>query len=389
MIGLEKTNRKKMKIPFFIKKSTYFDYPCLFIVIFLCAVGVLMVYSISSANALYNYGNSGHFAKRQMIFAGFGSVVMIIVSKINYKYYYKLARVAMAVSMLLVALVPFIGSEVNGSKRWIDLGFISFQPSEICKVGLVIYTAYICSRYPADLKNLKTTALLFIIPIATVGIIAASNLSTAIICAGIVVVIWAVATPKIIYLFIVGGIGSVGGFIFILTQKYRMGRIKAWLHPDLKDDGYQTMQSLYAIGSGGLFGKGLGQGYQKLGNIPEAHNDMIFAAICEELGIIGAAIIIFAFLVLIWRLKLIAEGAPDRFSALIAVGIIAHISLQAIVNISVVTNVIPNTGVPLPFISYGGTSMVFLLAEMGIALGVSRYIVPISKREDKGVVRAK
>ncbi len=387
MIGLEKTNRKK-KIPFFVRKSTYFDYPCLFIVIFLCAVGILMVYSISSVNALYDYGNASYFAKRQLIFAGFGCIVMIVVSKINYKYYYKLARVAMAVSMLLVALVPLIGSEVNGSKRWIDLGFISFQPSEICKVGLVIYTAYICSRYPADLKNLETTALLFLIPIFTVGLIAISNLSTAIICAGIVVVIWAVATPKIVYLLIVGGVGAVGGTIFILTQQYRLGRIRAWLHPDVKGDGYQTMQSLYAIGSGGLFGKGLGQGYQKLGNIPEAHNDMIFAAICEELGIIGAAIIIFSFIVLIWRLKLIAEGAPDRFSALLAVGIIAHISLQATVNISVVTNVIPNTGVPLPFISYGGTSMVFLLAEMGIALGVSRHIVPISKRQGKGVIEA-
>ena len=226
------------------------------------------------------------------------------------------------------------------------------------------------------------------IPIFTVGLIAISNLSTAIICAGIVVVIWAVATPKIVYLLIVGGVGAVGGTIFILTQQYRLGRIRAWLHPDVKGDGYQTMQSLYAIGSGGLFGKGLGQGYQKLGNIPEAHNDMIFAAICEELGIIGAAIIIFSFIVLIWRLKLIAEGAPDRFSALLAVGIIAHISLQATVNISVVTNVIPNTGVPLPFISYGGTSMVFLLAEMGIALGVSRHIVPISKRQGKGVIEA-
>lgn len=381
MIGLEKTNRKKMKTPFFIRKSIYFDYPCLFIVIFLCAVGILMVYSISSANALYDYGNASYFAKRQLIFAAFGSCVMIFVSKINYKYYYKLARVVMAISIFLVFLVPFIGSEVNGSKRWIDLGFISFQPSEICKVGLVIYTSYICSRYSVDLKNLVTTILLFMIPAVAVLLIAISNLSTAIICAGIVVVIWAVATPKIVYLLIVGGVGTVGGAIFIFVQQYRMSRIKAWLHPDLKGDGYQTMQSLYAIGSGGLFGKGLGQGYQKLGNIPEAHNDMIFAAICEELGIIGAAIIIFAFLVLIWRLKLIAEGAPDRFSALLVIGIIAHISLQAMVNISVVTNVIPNTGVPLPFISYGGTSMVFLLAEMGIALGVSRYIVPISKRE--------
>jgi cell division protein FtsW len=190
-----------------------------------------------------------------------------------------------------------------------------------------------------------------------------------------------VVTPKLRYVFFVGVILVAGGALMIMLQSYRGDRITAWLHPETSEKGYQTMQGLYAIGSGGLFGRGLGQSIQKLGFIPEAQNDMIFSIICEELGVIGAVGLIIVFLMLLWRFRFIAEGAPDRYGSLLVVGVIAHISVQVLINMCVVTNLIPNTGVTLPFISYGGTSLIFLIVEMGLVLGVSRQIEPLSKSE--------
>ena len=205
--------------------------------------------------------------------------------------------------------------------------------------------------------------------------IAIENLSTAIICAAIVGVIWIVAVPNFWrYLIPMGIIAVVAGTILVFTQSYRLTRFQVWRHPDKLDEGYQTLQGLYAIGSGGLFGRGLGQSIQKMGFIPEAQNDMIFSIICEELGLFGAIAIILLFVLLIWRFMVIANNAQDMFGALLVVGVMAHISIQVILNIAVVTNTIPNTGITLPFISYGGSSIVFLLAEMGLVLSVSRGI---------------
>ena len=222
--------------------------------------------------------------------------------------------------------------------------------------------------------NLKELMKVMVLLLPLVGPVAYTNLSTAIIIVGIAVAMAFVASPK--YAQFVGMAIAVFAFgaVFIVLASYRAERIKIWLHPENYDKGYQTMQGLYAIGSGGLFGKGLGASMQKLGFVPEAQNDMIFSIICEELGLAGAGIIVFLFLLLIWRFFLIASGSRDLFGALIATGAMAHMMIQVILNIAVVTNSIPNTGITLPFISYGGTSIVFLMAEMGLALSVARQI---------------
>ena len=204
--------------------------------------------------------------------------------------------------------------------------------------------------------------------------VAINNLSTAIIILGIAVALVFVASPKYLQFFLMGGLGVGFGAAFIMFESYRAERLKIWLHPEDYDKGYQTLQGLYAIGSGGLFGKGLGESMQKLGFVPEAQNDMIFSIICEELGLFGAICVILLFLLMIWRFMVIANNAPDLYGALIVVGVMAHVAIQVILNIAVVTNTIPNTGITLPFISYGGTSILFLLSEMGLALSVSRGI---------------
>ena len=202
----------------------------------------------------------------------------------------------------------------------------------------------------------------------------AENLSTAIICGVIVIAILFVASPKYTPFIAFALLGCVGGVLFILTAGYRADRIDAWLNVETHPKGYQTLQAMYAIGSGGLWGKGLGQSIQKMDFIPEAHNDMIFSVICEELGIVGGVSLILLFIILIWRLMLIVMNARDLYGALLVVGVLAHVAVQVLINVAVVTNTMPNTGIPLPFISYGGTSLVFLLVEMGIALSVARQI---------------
>lgn len=378
--------RRKKKKPFFIK-GTYFDYTSLFLILFLTFFGLVMVYSVSSNFALVNYGDAGYFAKRQFVFALVGIIVMIGCSFIRYQWFMRNAKMIMAATLLLSLAVIVMGSAANGSKRWLSLGPVSFQPSELAKVGLVIYTSFVCTVYSSRLKDWISSIILFMPQLFCICMIVFSNLSTAIICAGITVCIWVVCTPRIKWLVWIMLVGIIGGILAISIHGYRSDRIQGWLHPDPVGDGYQTMQALYALGTGGLFGKGLGQSVQKINNIPEAHNDMIFSVICEELGIVGALCLIAAFIMLIWRFKFIAEGAPDRFGSLMVVGVMAHICLQSIINISVVTNVIPNTGVPLPFVSYGGSSLVFLFIEMGLVLGVSRQIVPIHlvEKEKRGI----
>ena len=360
----------------------YFDYPALFLIIFLMLFGLMMVYSASSFVAFRDYGSSTYFLKRQMFYAAIGFVFLVFLSFYKYQRYKKFTEIFIVIEAILLILVWAIGSTKNGSSRWLKLGPISFQPSELAKIVIILYMARICSAKPKEFATLKGTLKNLLPALVLIGMIAIENLSTAIICAGIVGVIWIVAVPNFWrYLIPMGIIAAVAGTILVFTQSYRLTRFQVWLHPDKVEEGYQTLQGLYAIGSGGLFGRGLGQSIQKMGFIPEAQNDMIFSIICEEIGIVGAAGIIIVFLMLLWRFRFIAEGAPDKYGALIVVGAIAHIASQAIVNMCVVTNLIPNTGVTLPFISYGGSSIIFTLAEMGIVLSVSRQIVPLSELE--------
>ena len=369
------------------KATGMFDYTLLFIVLFLLCFGLVMLFSVSSYEANLKFNDSAYYLKKQLFATVCGLVVMIVVSLINYHFWQNMALPAYLVSAVLIVLVlTSLGYEANGARRWLDLG-VSLQPAEVAKVGMIIFFACIVSKSGRNIQSLRgiIITILLAVPIAGMILFITENLSSAIIVMCIVLMMIFVATPNYKEYFLIGAaLVAVAAIIVLLVSKgiipesmsYRFGRINAWLNPEAyaSTTGFQTLQSLYAIGSGDLFGKGLGESMQKLGFIPEAQNDMIFSIICEELGLFGALAIIMMFLLMIWRFLIIANNAPDQFGALLVVGVMAHISIQVILNIAVVTNAIPNTGITLPFISYGGSSIVFLMAEIGLVLSVSRGI---------------
>ena len=359
------------------KKIAYFDYNLLFLIIFLLSFGLVMLYSSSAYISANKYGDDAYYLKRQLRNIGLGAVMMFIMAKIDYRIWKKFGTLAYFGSFVLCILVfmPGIGSSSHGSSRWIDLGPVSFQPSEVAKLGIIIFLAALIEKVPRQMGDWKTLAKIFAMTIPLLGIVAYSNLSTAVIIFGIIACMLFVASPKYSHFVILGLLGVAFIVFFILFAGYRGNRVKAWLHPETAgDSGDQTMMGLYAIGSGGLFGKGLGESLQKLGNVPESQNDMIFTIICEELGLFGAVCLILLFVLLIWRMMVIANNSQDLYGSLLVVGVMAQVAIQAILNIAVVTNTIPNTGVILPFVSYGGTSIIFLMAEMGLVLSVSRGI---------------
>ena len=365
------------------KLHSYYDYNLLFLTIFLVCFGLVMVYSTSSYNAARKYLNPAYYLEKQGAFAILGIVVMLIVSKIDYRIY-KLKfpviklRPVVALYFLCIILqicVLLFAKEINGSKRWLSLGPLgTFQPSELSKVAIILFTAYIVCLSPKRLD--KFTGFLriaaYVVPL--IGLVLSQNFSTALVMGLIMVAICFVASRKKLYFIVSGGLMAAIGAIFIFFVSYRSERITVWLNVETHEKGYQILQGLYAIASGRIFGKGLGESMQKLGFIPESHNDMIFAVICEELGLFGAIAVILLFVLVIWRLFIIAVNAPDLFGGLIATGVLTHIAAQVLINIAVVTNTIPSTGIPLPFISYGGTSLLVLLTEMGIVLSVSNQI---------------
>ena len=278
------------------------------------------------------------------------------------------------IAIFLSIAVMLFGSEYNGSKRWLSLGPFSFQPSEFAKVAVILFLAHMVTKNVKDIGKMRTMIKIMALILPIVALVGASNLSTAIIILGIAVILIFVASPKYGQFVFMGLLGVGFMAIFLALESYRLERLAIWRNPEAYEKGYQTLQGLYAIGSGGLFGRGLGQSIQKLGFVPEAQNDMIFSIICEELGLFGAGFILILFLLLIWRFFVIATHAGDLFGALIATGAMGHMMIQVILNIAVVTNTIPNTGITLPFISYGGTSVVFLLVEMGLVLSVSSLV---------------
>ena len=356
------------------KSIRYFDYSLLFLIIFLLCFGLIMLYSTSSYYGSTRFNDAAYYVKRQMYASALGIVAMLFISRIPYKFWMQLSTLAYFVALVLCTAVIFVGTSAKGQSRWLRIGPIQFQPSEIAKIAVIIFLATIIYKTPKRIGEIMSLLKIMLLISPVLAVVAYNNLSTAIIILGIAVCMLFVASPK--YLQFIVGVGGVSFVVaFIMLASYRSGRVQAWLHPETAgDDGYQTLQGLYAIGSGGLFGKGLGESMQKLGFIPEAQNDMIFSVICEELGLFGAVCLILLYLLIIWRLMIIANNASDLYGALIVVGIMAHLSIQVLLNIAVVTNTIPNTGVSLPFISYGGTSISILLAEMGLALSVSRGI---------------
>ena len=354
------------------KRCTYDD-TLLVTVLVLVITGLVLLTSISAYNGNVKFHDSFYYLKKQGFATGLGLVGMAVVSRIDYHRWIPLAVPGYLLSILLGVAVLLFGEEYNGSKRWLSLGPVSFQPSEFAKVAVIVFLSWLIEKNIKKMGKFKSIVLTMLTILPIVGLVGASNLCTAIIILGIGAVMIFTASPKYLQFFwmIAGGAGFMT--IFLALESYRLERIAIWRNPEKYEKGYQTLQGLYAIGSGGLFGRGLGNSVQKLGFLPEAQNDMIFSIICEELGLVGAGILIGVFLILIWRFFVIAAKAEDLTGALIATGAMAHMMIQIILNIAVVTNSIPNTGITLPFISYGGTSVVFLLLEMGLVLSVSGY----------------
>lgn len=386
MASVERT-RKVRKVNKII--GEYFDYNILIIVALLVIFGLIMIYSTSSYNALNEHGNANYYLKRQGIAVLAGIVVMMIGTFFPMKWFMGLSEIIYFGSLVAVFLVLTpLGRSEGGATRWIYIGPVSIQSAELVKIGIIILLASLICKFKSSELNKWKMLLAFMTPaILAAGLIfvITNNLSSAIIVVGIAFVMLFVASPNYSKFFIVVGAGLAIVTVAVLLivnfangtdGDFRMERVLAWLDPEAysNDKGFQILQSLYAIGSGGIFGKGLGESMQKLGFIPESQNDMIFSIICEELGLCGAFMLIFLFALLLWRMMLVAINTKNKASCLVVVGVIAHIAIQVVLNIAVVTNSIPNTGISLPFISYGGSSVLCLLFEIGLVLNVSRNI---------------
>ena len=355
------------------KKGRY-DYTLLTALGLLIIMGLVILYSTSTYNGEIKFHDSFYYLKKQIFATSLGIACMFFVAEMDYHVWKSVAFLGYLIALVLSLAVMFVGEEYNGSKRWLSLGPLSFQPSEFAKVAVILFLAVLVTNRAKDMGKMKTMFLVMVSILPIVGLVGASNLSTAIIILGIAVVLVFVASPKYGQFIVMGALGIGFMTVFLALESYRLERLAIWRNPENFEKGYQTLQGLYAIGSGGLFGRGLGASVQKLGFVPEAQNDMIFSIVCEELGLFGAGFLMILFLILIWRFFIIATRAKDLFGALIASGAMAHMMIQVILNIAVVTNTIPNTGITLPFVSYGGTSVVFLLIEMGLVLSVSRMV---------------
>lgn len=355
------------------------DFTLLITVFILLGLGIITVLSASSPTALAETGNSYKYLIKQMEAAVIGIFLMFVASKIDYKLWQKNYKIIYCICMILLLAVCALGREAGGAKRWLDMGFLSFQPSEVAKVGVIIFYSAWLTKNKEKLKTFKYGFVYplswLLIPIFFILILQNHFSATLVICM-LAAILMILAGCKIRYFIFVGiPLAALGIFAIIVAgQGFRMQRILTFFDPwqDIKGKGWQIVQSLYAIGSGGLFGVGLGESKQKYLYIPEAHNDFIFAILAEELGFVGCVAVLILFSILVIRGVLIAMRAEDNFGSLVAVGITALIAIQAILNIAVVTNTIPNTGISLPFLSYGGSSLMILLGCIGILLNISK-----------------
>lgn len=349
------------------------DYTLQIIVFVLVGFGLVTLYSTSAYNGQVRFSDPGYYLKKQLFATILGLAAMTIISRLDYHVFARYAVWGYLLSLALSGAVLIVGDSYNGSKRWLSLGPLSFQPSEFAKPAVILFLAYMIGCRQKKQHGILSLIATVGLALPIVALVGTNNLSTAIIILGIAVILAFVSNPNYLQFVWIGlsGVGFIA--LFLSMEQYRLERLAIWRNPEAYEKGFQTIQGLYAIGSGGLFGRGLGESIQKLGFVPEAQNDMIFSVICEELGLTGAILLILIFLLMLWRFMVISTHAPDLFGALICVGIMGHIAIQVILNVAVVTNTIPNTGITLPFISYGGTSVLFLLSEMGLALSVSRW----------------
>ncbi len=360
------------------------DHLLLFVIIALVLIGIIMVFSASSYSSAVKFGTPYNFFIKQAIFALIGFIGLSITANFHYNNFLnKWPAIMYGVTAFCLVLVLFVGTEINGAKRWLEIpgtGGQGFQPSELAKITVIIVVSSIIAKHPKILNTLKGTLQVSAVILILVLLIGKENMSTALIVLTIGFGIIFVVSPftKQFVALGVAGVIAILGYLYYQAnfgESFRGGRFNAWLDPfsDLKTFGFQTVQSLYAIASGGFFGLGLGNSRQKLSYLPESQNDFIFAIICEELGFFGAMIIIGLYIILIYRGVQIALKAPNLFGTLVAFGIVVLVASQVIINVAVTTNSIPNTGIALPFISYGGTSLVFMISTMGILLNISRY----------------
>ena len=382
LLGGSRTGEKKV--------THYYDYSLVAVIILLTCFGLIMLYSTSSYLAEVQHGDDMFYFKKQALISAASIIGALVISRVDYHILTRFITLLYGMAIVLMMLVKTpLGITANGARRWLGVGeSLSFQPSEIAKIAVIVCLPYMIVHMGKKVRTLKACMLLGAMggALAFVAYVFTDNLSTAIIIFCITAGLIFVAHPNVKPFLIIGGVGVALIIMLILflnatvdpatNENFRIQRILVWLHPEdfASGDGYQTIQALYAIGSGGLLGRGLGNSIQKLGSVPEAQNDMIFSIVCEELGILGGVMVLLLFAYLLYRLFFIAQNAPDMFGSLMAAGIFIHIALQVIFNIAVVVNLMPNTGITLPFISYGGTSIVFLMAEMGLALSISRQI---------------
>ena len=377
---LAKRMRKKFRI-FSVRSGM--DLPFLFLTLTLLIIGLVMLFSASFANALYRHGSSYFFISRQAIFAVLGVVAMIAISYFDYHHLHKFAIPILLFSYMMLVLVLFT-RKINGVHRWIELGPLGqFQPSELAKFAVILVFSHLIALNFKRMNTFRYGVLPYILILgATAGLLVLEpHVSATVILVLLAAVMLFIGGVRLRWFGLAfGAAGAAVAYLVLFTQKfsYANDRIQAWLDPfttaskELMEDTWQTRQSLYAIGSGGLLGLGLGQSRQKYLYLPEPQNDFIFAIVCEELGFIGALIIIILFAMLVWRGISISLKAKDKFGMLLGIGLVVQVGIQVVLNIAVVTNTIPNTGISLPFFSYGGTSLVILLAEMGIVLSISR-----------------
>ena len=371
-------DRSRMRLRDIINPHPFrgIDYTVLIIVLILVMFGLVMVFSSSYYYAMTEskFNDKFYFFSRQLRWAIVGLVAMVMCMSINTEFFRRVSVLAYVAIIGILVAVLAIGVATKGSQRWLEILGTSFQPSEFAKFIIIIFMSGFVIKHRNLLNGNFIMFIKCALPvIVAAGLIAMENLSTGIVVMVVGLMIMFVSSKKVMNFVVFVVVGFIGFVIMVAIEPYRRARIMGWLDPwsDTIDNGYQIVQSLFAVASGGLFGLGIGQSRQKT-FIPESYNDIIFAIICEELGLVGAIVVILLFLILIWRGIKIAMNARDKYSSYAATGIITMIAVQVIINIAVVTNTMPNTGMPMPFISYGGTSLVVTMASMGLLLNISR-----------------
>lgn len=387
----QEQHKKEMARKHYLAGKGSMDIPFLLLTLLLTGIGLMMLFSASFPSAYYETGSAGYYFKRQAVFAAAGIVAMLVVGRFNYQRWRGAAKMLMvlAIFLLLLVIIPGVGITKNNATRWLGIdGVLTFQPSEIAKLAVIVYFADSISKKKERMRDLREGVLPYGVWLAVIAVLMLlePHLSGTILIVGTGAIMMAVGgMPAWLIGAGVGGVAAAAwGFVALVDAgiiSYGASRINMWHNPwlDSSDDGYQMVQSLIAIGSGGLLGTGLGRGRQKFLYLPEESNDFIFSTVCEELGLIGASLILLVFALLLLRGFWIALHARDRFGTLLVVGVMSHLGLQVFLNVAVVTGLVPATGISLPFFSYGGTALLLQLVEIGLVLSVSRQIP--AKRE--------